>query len=140
MSQDQTTIACPECGTEIDVNDILYHQVDEQLRKKYQDELRGEQDKLQKQSAALREQQSKQSELLAQQVREQLKEKETILRKSLKQAAEDEQQGALSTLREELEDKSAKLKAANKATAELEKLRRDKDELEEKLNELPSPS
>lgn len=140
MSQDQTTISCPNCGTEIDVNDILYHQVDEQLKKKYQDEFNREKQtlksqtlKLEQQRKGLEEEKSKQSELLAQQVKQQLKEKEAELRKKLLKAAEEEQEGALSTLREELDEKSKKLKEANKASAELEKVKREKDELEEKL-------
>jgi len=140
MSQDQTTIACPSCGTEIDVNDILYHQVDEQLKKKYQDELKREQEKfasqsseLEQQRKALEEDKAKQAELLAQQVSQKLKEKEADLTKKLKKAAEEEQLGALSTLREELKEKSRKVQELNKASAELEKLKRDKDELEEKF-------
>ncbi|MCH7822571.1 MAG: DUF2130 domain-containing protein [Proteobacteria bacterium] len=140
MSKDQTTITCPNCGTEIDVNDILYHQVDEQLKKKYQDELQREKKVLQSQTSELEQQRKdleeekrKQSELLSQQVTEQLKEKEAGLRRKLKKDAEDEQQGALSTLREELDEKSKKLKEAHKASAELEKLKREKDELEERL-------
>ena len=39
MSQEKSIINCPKCGEEIDVNDILYHQVDEQLKKEYKDEL-----------------------------------------------------------------------------------------------------
>jgi len=37
MTPGQNKINCPNCGDEIDVQDILYHQVDEQLKKKYQD-------------------------------------------------------------------------------------------------------
>ena len=37
MNQEQNKINCPKCGEEIDVNDILYHQVDEQLKKKNDD-------------------------------------------------------------------------------------------------------
>ncbi|MFT6390156.1 MAG: hypothetical protein ACJAUP_003557 [Cellvibrionaceae bacterium] len=33
MIQDQTTINSPSCGDGIDVNDALYHQVDEKLKK-----------------------------------------------------------------------------------------------------------
>ena len=80
MSQDQRTILCPNCDQEIDVNDILYHQVDEQLKKKYQDELKHEKRKIESQSSdleqqreALEEEKSKQDELLAQQVKQQLK-------------------------------------------------------------------
>ena len=140
MSQDQTTISCPNCGTEIDVNDILYHQVDTQLKKKYQDELKHEKQKIESQSSdleqqreALEEEKSKQDELLAQQVKQQLKEKEAALSKKLKKDAEAEQEGALAILREELDDKSTKLKELNKTSAELEKLKREKDELEENL-------
>ena len=35
MKQEKNIINCPECGETIDVNDILYHQVDEQLKKQY---------------------------------------------------------------------------------------------------------
>ena len=140
MSQDQTTIACPSCGTEIDVNDILYHQVDEQLKKKYRDELKREQDKfasqsseLEKQRKALDEDKAKQAEMLAEQVSQQLKEKGAELAKKLKKDAEEEQQGALAMLREELAEKSKKVQELNRTSAELEKLKRDKDELEEKF-------
>ena len=137
MNQDQTTISCPECGTEIDVNDVLYHQVDEQLKKKYRDELRREQEKYASQEAelaqqrkALEEEQAKQEEALAARVNEQLKEKEAVLASRLKKSLEAEQQGALSLLRDELDEKSKKLQEANKASAELEKLKREKSELE----------
>lgn len=140
MTQDQTTISCPNCGTEIDVNDILYHQVDEQLKKKYQDELRRERTRFESQTAALEEQRKafeddkqKQTEGLAEQVREQVKAKESELRKKLQKEAAAEQQDALATMRDELEEKSTKLKALNKATAELERLKREKGELEETL-------
>ncbi len=140
MSHDQTTISCPNCGTEIDVNDILYHQVDEQLKKKYQDELKREKQKIESRSSeielqreALEEERSKQAETLAQQVSEKLKEREAELSKKLKKAAEAEQEGALATLREELDEKSKKVQELNKASAELQKLKREKDELEETL-------
>ena len=140
VNQDQTTISCPNCDTEIDVNNILYHQVDEQLKKKYQQDLQREKKVLQSQTSELEQQRkrleeekAKQSELLAQQVAEQLKEKETDLRRKLKKDIEDEQQGALAILRNELDEKSIKLKEASKASAELEKLRREKDELEQRL-------
>jgi len=29
-----TTIKCPNCGTEIDVNEILYHQLEDELKQK----------------------------------------------------------------------------------------------------------
>ena len=140
MCLDQRTILCPNCDQEIDVNDILYHQVDEQLKKKYQDDLKREQQKFESQSTelerqrkALEEEKSKQEDVLAQRVREQLKEKEAALAEKLKKAAEAEQQGALSILREELDEKSKQVQELNKASAELEKVKREKNELGDKL-------
>ena len=71
--------------------------------------------------------------MLAKRVREQLKEKEAALAEKLKKAAEDEQQGALSILREELDEKSKQVQELNKASAELEKVKREKNELGDKL-------
>ncbi|MFT5112402.1 MAG: hypothetical protein ACI8P9_001726 [Parasphingorhabdus sp.] len=139
MSQDQTTISCPNCGNQIDVNDILYHQVDEQLKKKYQAELKLEQDKLgtqnaalEKEKQALKEQQSKQEELVSKQVQQALKDKESALTAKIKLQAAEEQKDAMQTLRTELQEKSSQVKKLNQTTAQLEALKREKDELEDK--------
>ena len=39
MKQQSNTINCPKCGEAINISDILYHQIDEELRKKYEDDL-----------------------------------------------------------------------------------------------------
>ena len=48
-----TQVKCPECGTSIDVQDILSHQLEDEIKKKYQTQLsdvkkkfEGEQEKL----------------------------------------------------------------------------------------------
>jgi hypothetical protein len=80
MSHDQTTITCPECGAEIDVNDILYHQVDEQLKAKYQEDLSRERDKfnkkrsdLKKEQKALEEEKARTEEAVGKRVKSELK-------------------------------------------------------------------
>jgi len=35
MVQPANTIVCPNCGTEIDVNEILYQKLDGEIRKQY---------------------------------------------------------------------------------------------------------
>ncbi|MCU7850096.1 MAG: hypothetical protein KZQ89_19320 [Candidatus Thiodiazotropha sp. (ex Lucinoma kastoroae)] len=55
MNQEKSIINCPQCGKEIDVNDILYHQVDEQLKKQYNDQLAQEREKITAQSSILNE-------------------------------------------------------------------------------------
>lgn len=137
MSQDQSTISCPNCGTDIDVNDLLYHQVDERLKKQYQAQLKQAQNEFAQQQAALREQQAQleqaqaaQQEAVAEAVKLSLKAKEQSLTQKIKQQVAEEQQDALQTLRAELEEKSNKVKALNKASAELEAVKREKAELE----------
>jgi hypothetical protein len=140
MSQEKSKIQCPGCGIEIDVNDILYHQVDEQLKKEYSDELKKEKEKFDTQSMALKnerealkEEKAKQEEAIAKQVSDEVKEKEIALKKKIKAEAEEEQSSAFNSLREELDEKSSKIKELNKTTIEFEKLKREKDELEESL-------
>ena len=144
MSQEKSKIQCPGCGIEIDVNDILYHQVDEQLKKQYTDELKKEKQKFDSQSSALEkerqallEEKSRQQEEIAQkvsdEVKQKVKEKELALKKKIKAEAEEEQSSALSSLREELDEKSSRIKELNKTSIELEKLKREKDELEVSL-------
>ena len=144
MSQEKSKIQCPGCGIEIDVNDILYHQVDEQLKKEYRDELKKEKDKFDSRSSALEKEReellaekARQEEEIAEkvndEVKQKVKEKELALKKKLKAEAEEEQSSALSSLREELDEKSSKIKELNKTSIELEKIKREKDELEESL-------
>ncbi|NQT11015.1 MAG: DUF2130 domain-containing protein [Desulfobacteraceae bacterium] len=140
MKQEKSIINCPQCGQEIDVNDILYHQVDEQLKKQYNDELAKEKEKIDAQTSMLNEERKKleadrklQNELIEKQVKEEVKQKELALRKKYKAEAEEEQSDALRSLREELEEKSDKIKELNKTSIELEKLKREKNELEDSL-------
>lgn len=140
MSEEKSIINCPKCGEEIDVNDILYHQVDEQLKKQYNDELDKQKDKYEAQSSKLSEERKRfesdkknQEEEVETQVKNEIKQRELGLKKKIKMEIEEEQSDALNTLRGELEEKSSKIKELNKTTAEFEKLKREKDELEDKL-------
>jgi len=140
MSQDKNNIQCPNCGEDIDVNDILYHQVSDQLQKQFTDDLNREKERFESQTAKLEderrkfdEEKAKQAAAIAQKVKAEVKQKEIALKKQIKADAEEEQSDALNALREELEDKSTKIKALNKATADFEKLKREKNELEETI-------
>lgn len=47
----KTTIQCPNCGTQIDINEILYHQLEEEMKKKFSSETQA-QKKLHKEAMA----------------------------------------------------------------------------------------
>ena len=53
MEDNAKRIACPNCGQEIDVNELLYHQLDEELGRKYAAKLAAEQQKFQGQLDSL---------------------------------------------------------------------------------------
>ena len=140
MSQEKSKINCPSCGEEIDVNDILYHQVDQQLKKQYNDDLTKEKEKyeaeaskLNKEREELEDAKKEQKEEIDNQVKDKVKLKEIDLKKKYKVEAANEQSDAISSLREELEEKSGKIKELNKTTIELEKVKREKDELEDSI-------
>ena len=44
---DQTSIKCPKCGSDIDVNDILKHQIEDSIRKEFQQEAKALADEMQ---------------------------------------------------------------------------------------------
>lgn len=140
MNQEQNKISCPECGEEIDVNNILYHQVDEQLKKKYNDDLTKEQKKytalsseLDKDRETLEAEKQQQSEQINQKVKSELKKQEISLKKKYKTEAEAEQSEAINSLQDELKEKSSKIKELNKASVEIEKLKREKEELSDSI-------
>ncbi len=140
MNQEKSKINCPKCGEEIDVNDILYHQVNEQLKKQYSEELAKEKEKYDSKVSKLEEdrqkletEKNKQQEEIAKQVKDEVKQREIALKKKIKEEAAEEQSDALSSLREELNEKSSKIKELNKTTIEFEKLKREKNELEETI-------
>jgi len=137
MSTTKSTINCPNCQTAIDVNTILYHQVDEQLKKQYQDQLAKEKkhyqdelDTLAIERQKIAAEKEKQQNIIEDHVKQELKNRESSLKKQLKAQSEAEQLEAMTLLREELDEKSSKIKELNKATIAVEQLKREKDELE----------
>ena len=140
MNKNQTKITCPNCGTEIDVQDILSHQLEEDLQKKYNAQLAEEKKKheaeaesLKKEKEDFEKQKEKEAELFDQRLNEKVKaEREKISAEEKKKLLE-EQSEQFALLQKELNEKSEKLKELNKSKAEIEKLKREKDELKEKI-------
>jgi len=140
MNQESQNITCPNCGVDIDVNDILYHQLDAELKKKYQDELAREkknfdeqQDLLKAERKALESDKAQLDEQIEERVRAGVKEQNKILEKKIKKQLEEEQSESISELRKELEEKSQQVKELNKARTQIEQLKREKDEQQSKF-------
>ena len=136
----ETKIICPNCGTELDVNTILYHQLEEDLRKKFNSQLNEERKKFEGRSEALDKEKEKLDEekkTLNERVREtvaqRLKLEKELLENDLRKKINEEESGKYEVLQKELGEKSEKLKEFNKAMAEIEKLKREKDEMKEAI-------
>lgn len=131
-------IACPNCGTQIDVNDLLAHQLEEQIQRKYQNELNETRNEFaKKQETLLREKEEfeekkrRENELFQERFEQKLKEERKTLEEKLKIKLIQEQGEQFADLQKELNEKSEQIKELNRTKAEIEKLKREKDELKE---------
>lgn len=136
--KNNTQINCPNCGTAIDVQNILAHQLEEEIKLKYQSQLADEQKKYSAEVENLNkakeefEQKKKQENLLFQErLEKQLKEDRKTLEEKLKQKFREEQLEQFNALQKELNEKSEQVKELNLTKIEVEKLKREKSELKE---------
>jgi hypothetical protein len=139
MSKSQTTIKCPECGHEFDISDVLYHQVEHELKKDFEARLKVERDKhriesekLQQQREQLEKAESEQQETINKAIREKLQIEKKALTEKISADVRDEQSGQVKALQEELQNKSEQVKDLNRARADIERLKREKDEVQSK--------
>jgi len=136
--ENKTQIRCPNCGTSIDVQDILAHQLEEEIRVKYQSQLTEEKRKFEKEFENLSkakeefEQKKKQeNELFRERLEKQLKEERREIEEKLKTKITEEQSEQFQALQKELNEKSEQIKELNRTKAEIERLKREKAELKE---------
>ncbi len=136
--QNQTQVKCPNCGTAIDVQDILAHQLEDEIKQKYQNQIAEEKKKNEVEMATLNqakeefEQKKKQeNELFQERLEQQLKEERKAIEKKLKSKLAEEQSEQFNTLQKELNEKSEQVKELNRSKAEIERLKREKGELKE---------
>ncbi len=144
-------ISCPNCGNPIDVEDILAHKLEEELRVKFNAQLAAEKkkyeselDTLNKAKEEFEAKKKKENDLFQDRLDKTLKEERKLLEVKLKAKVNEESSEQLQALQEELKEKSEQVKELNRSKAEIEKLKREKDEMRElveaesqkKLNEL----
>lgn len=138
--EEKSQINCPECGTSIDVQDILAHQLEDEIKRKYQNEIAEEKKKYESQFENLNDQKlafekakKKENELFQERVDKQVKEDKKALEIKLKAKLSEEQSEQFEALQKELNEKSEKVKELNRSKAEIEKLKREKGELKESI-------
>jgi hypothetical protein len=139
MTTSHITIKCPECGHEFDISDVLYDQVEHDLKKQYdaqlkeaQDKFRKESQELEKQRADLAKAQDEQQEAVNQAIREGLRKERQSLTEKIAAEIREEESGRVKELQDEVRKKSEQVKELHKAEAEIERLKREKDEAQSK--------
>jgi hypothetical protein len=142
----QTTIKCPNCQTQIDVNEILYHQLEDELKqkniaeqKKLRDEVEAKRreykeafDGLKAKELAIVEEKEKFNQELQKATKEQVKLEKQKLQEALKKELAEEQRESMALLQQELNEKSEQVKELNNSKIEIEKLKREKEEIASK--------
>lgn len=133
-----TQIKCPNCGTSIDVQDILAHQLEEEIRQKYQSQLTDvkkqfeqEQEKLSREKADFEQKKKQENELFRERLEKQLKEDRRALEEKLRMKLAEEQSEQFRVLQKELNEKSEQVRELNRTKAEIEALKREKAEIRE---------
>jgi hypothetical protein len=149
--KNENQIKCPNCGTSIDVQDILAHQLEEEIKQKYQSQIaeekkkyESEQEKLKQEKLDFEKKKKQENELFHERLENQLKEDKKEIEFRLKLKLKEEQSEQFDALQKELNEKSEQIKELNRTKAEIEKLKREKSELKEiaeaesqkKLNEI----
>lgn len=138
--KNKSQIKCPNCGTSIDVQDILTHQLEEEIKQKFQSQLAEEKKKYESEVESLNiakeefEQKKKQeNEIFQERLENQLKEERKLIEDRLKTKLLEEQSEQFKALQTELNEKSEQIKELNRTKAEIEKLKREKGELKESI-------
>lgn len=136
MADDSGRIQCPNCGQEIDVNDVLAHRIENRLRgeleakhREQEEQVRARMEEVGRQQAALNEAQERQARDTEEAIALGIKEREAELAQQLKSRLESEQEEKIGSLERELGEKNDKLKAFHRAQADIARLKREKDEL-----------
>lgn len=140
MMNQNTQIACPNCHSKIDVQNILSHQLEEKLRLEFESKIEVEKSTLQQQldefekAREVFEKSKKEGERIFQERLEaKLIEEKKILEITLRKKIGEDEQERIALLQRELVDKSEKLKELNKTKAEIEILKREQIEIREQV-------
>ena len=138
-----TTIKCPNCSTEIDIDEIFSHQVEEKFKsqhlseqKKLKDEIESKRKEytthlntLKAKEDALKLEKEKFNEDVNKATQALLRQERVKLQDALKKELVEEQSESMALLQKELEEKSKQVQELNASKVMIEKLKREKDEV-----------
>lgn len=135
-----TQIECPNCHSIIDVQDVLSHQLEEKLKKEFQQKLDSErsllskmQEELEKSRRDFEEKKKEEERIFEERLKAKLKEETLSLENDLRNKIIEQEQERIALLEKDLSEKSEKLRELHKTKAEVEILKREKQEMREQV-------
>ena len=133
---ERQVIVCPQCGTEIDVNEVLYKNISKELERKYieknnlsQKEYEQKLSELKESEESIKKQAAELNEKIAAGVSAKLKMEKSKLESELRSEIKAESDDAIKSLQDDLNRKSEQVKELNQAKVEIERLKREKEEV-----------
>lgn len=133
-----TKITCPDCGSEINVNDILKHQLEDTIRKEFQEKQseliekqKEREKKLEEEKEAFKKLKEEEDQRFEERLERERKLAEQRIEERLKQKISEEQDVLIQQMKKELSEKSDKVRDLYKKEAEIERLKREKEEAQE---------
>ena len=134
-------ITCPKCGTEIDVNAVLYQDTTRKLESEYaeknlkaRNDLEARLAEIEKSKNELAARESGLNDKIAAGVSEGLKAGKKKLESELRGEIEKENSDTVKSLQEELTRKTEQIKELNQAKIDIERLRREKEEIDSEIS------
>ena len=139
--QNMNTVVCPQCGTKINVNELLAHQIKDTIEKENEQKIltikndyESKQKALDTEMNALQKDKADMQELINKSVQERMTTERASLNKTIKEQFENEHAEQMKIMKSELDAKSEQVKELNKSKAEIERLKREKDELRDSIS------
>lgn len=126
-------IKCPQCGCEISVNDVLHAQIEQQIRKQYEEQKQKDNKELEALRSELTKKINEADTNVANMVKEQLLEREKEIKQQAKKDAETEQKVFTDALQQQLTEKTNLLTEARKEQVALMDEKRQLQEEKEKF-------
>lgn len=137
----ENTISCPNCGAVINVSELLYHQVQDELKKEFEAKMAEKEQDIRKKTEYLKTEYDKllkdkeeQQLQVDKEVKTKLGSEKSKLEESIRLEMKNETSAQILSLKQELELKSKQVSEFNKALAEIERLKREKDELRDAVS------
>lgn len=140
MKKEATHIECPKCKTKINVNEILYNQLQTEIKKQYDSKLSDQQkefdekySEIQKEKDAIKKMKSAIGDEIEKGINAKMTAEKAKIEKRLRDQITNEKSDEIKSIQEQLDQKIKDTRELNKVKADFAKIQREKDELKEKI-------